>query len=80
MLLFVTADLPIKELLKRSSVGKACSSDTDVFLETEVLHLMPHPVPLPVMSLLALIWFDTTDVMRSALHQFVHQLVGLSLR
>lgn len=74
-----TADLPLKELLKGSSVGKARSSDTDVFLQSKVFHLMPHPVSLPVVSLLALIWFNATDVMRGALHQFVHKQVGLSL-
>lgn len=70
---FVTAHLPIKKFLKGSSVGKTCSSNTDVFLETKIFHLMPYSVCLPIMSLLALIWFDTTDVMWSTLHQFIHQ-------
>ena len=75
----LTTHPPIKELLKRSSIGKSCSSDADVFLQSQVLHLMFHSVTLPVMSLFALIWFNAADVMRSTLHEFVYQQIGLCL-
>ena len=32
------------------------------------------------MSALVLIWLDAADVVRSALHQFVNQVVGLRLQ
>ena len=37
-------------------------------------------VAFPVMRFFGLIWFNAADVMRSTLHQFVHQLIGLSLK
>ena len=37
-------------------------------------------VSFPVMRFFGLIWFDAADVMWSTLHQFVYQLVGLSLK
>lgn len=42
-------------------------------------YTMYVPVVLPVMGSLSLIGFDTANVVRSTLHQFTYQLIGLSL-
>ena len=38
-----------------------------------------EPVIFPVMCSLCLIGFDAADVVRSALHEFPYQLIGLGL-
>ena len=75
-----TEFVPLKKLLERPPVGKTCSSYTNVLLKPEILHLMFDSVAFPVMRFFGLIWFNAADVMRSTLHQFVHQLIGLSLK
>ena len=72
--------LPLKKLLERPPVGKTCSSYTNVLLEPEIFHLMFNSVTFPVMRFFGLIWFNAADVMWSTLHQFVYQLIGLSLK
>ena len=34
--------IPSKELVEFSAKGKACSSDSDVLLQPQILHLVPH--------------------------------------
>ena len=72
--------VPLKKLLERPPVGKTCSSYTNVLLQPEILHLMFNSVTFPVVRFFGLIWFNAADVMWSTLHQFVHQLIGLSLK
>ena len=80
MVFFKFEFVPLQKLLERPPVGKPCSSYTNVLLEPEILNLMFDSVSFPVMRFFGLIWFDAADVMWSTLHQFVYQLVGLSLK
>ena len=75
-----TEFVPFKKLLERPPVGKTCSSYTNVLLEPKIFHLMFDSVAFPVMRFFGLIWFNAADVMWSTLHQFVYQLIGLSLK
>ena len=75
-----TEFVPLKKLLERPPVGKTCSSHTNVLLEPKIFHLMFDSVAFPVMRFFGLIWFNAADVMWSTLHQFVNQLIGLSLK
>ena len=70
--------IPPKELLKFSSICKACSAYSNVLLQTKVLNLVGTSVVLPVMGLLGLVGLEATDVMGCALHQSAHQVIGLS--
>ena len=60
--------IPSKEFLKFSPVGKASSPDPDVLLQSQILNLVMDSLLLPVMWPLGLIGFDTSDVVRCALH------------
>ena len=58
-------------------------SNARATLYTELINLERTksflPLVLPVMSLLCLIGFNTSNVVRGTLHQLAHQLIGLSL-
>jgi len=75
-----TEFVPLKKLLERPPVGKTCSSYTNVLLEPKIFHLMFDSVAFPVRRFFGLIWFNAADVMWGTLHQFVYQLIGLSLK
>lgn len=70
----------LKKLGKRSSICKPCSSYPDILLQAKILYLMADPLWLPVVWLLCLIWFNTTDIMWGAHHQLVYKLICLGLQ
>lgn len=70
----------MEELPENPPVGVPGPADPDVLAEAQVLHLVLHPVLLPVAGALGLVGFDAADVVRRALHQGLDQSVGLFLQ
>lgn len=63
----------IKELVVKLTKGKSCSTHSNVLQETEITDLMLHEIVLKVSSLLLLVGFDASDVMRMAFGECVDE-------
>ena len=72
--------IPLQELLEGPAEGEACPAYADVLPEPQVLHLVLGAAVLPVPWLLGLVGLDAADVVGRALHQPLHQVVGLFLK
>ena len=71
--------LPLQKFLKGTSVSKSGSSNANIFLQSQVLHLMLDLFFVPISRLFGLIGFNASDVMGIAFHQRFDQFVGLRL-
>lgn len=75
----ITQHAPLQELSEDTAEGVSGPADPDVLSQPQVLHLVLDPALLPVARSLGLVGFDAADVVRGALHQSLHQVIGLFL-
>lgn len=71
--------VPLEKLAEGPSEGETSAAHADVLPQSQVLYLVLDTALLPIPRLLGLVGLDAADVVGGALHQTLHQVIGLFL-